>query len=101
MQTGLGRTGRFLALEHWGIQPDLVPLSKSLSGGYVPLGALLCSRAVFDATFDSMERSVVRGSTFGNGEFAAVRARQSYDDLLSQDTIPGWLGGADRARGAA
>jgi ornithine--oxo-acid transaminase len=72
VQTGLGRTGRFLALEHSGIQPDLVPLSKSLSGGYVPLGALLCSRAVFDATFDSMERSVVHGSTFGNGEFAAA-----------------------------
>jgi ornithine--oxo-acid transaminase len=72
VQTGLGRTGRFLAFEHWGIEPDLVPLSKSLSGGYVPLGALLCSRAVFDATFDSMERSVVHGSTFGNGEFAAA-----------------------------
>ncbi len=72
VQTGLGRTGRFLACEHWGIEPDLVPLAKSLSGGYVPLGALLCSRAVFDATFDSMERSVVHGSTFGNGEFAAA-----------------------------
>jgi ornithine--oxo-acid transaminase len=79
VQTGLGRTGRFLALEHWGIQPDLVPLSKSLSGGYVPLGALLCSRAVFDATFDSMERSVVHGSTFGNGEFAAAAGLATVD----------------------
>src|SRR5438067_9523068 len=72
--TGLGRTGRFLALEHWGIEPDLVALSKALSGGYVPAGALLTSRNVFRATFDSMERSVVHGSTFGGGDFAAAAA---------------------------
>jgi ornithine--oxo-acid transaminase len=72
VQTGLGRTGRFLALEHWGIEPDLVPVSKALSGGYVPVGALLASRSVFNATFDSMERSVVHGSTFGGGDLAAA-----------------------------
>jgi ornithine--oxo-acid transaminase len=72
VQTGLGRTGRFLALEHWGIEPDLVTLSKALSGGYVPAGALLASRRVFDATFGSMERSVVHGSTFGGGDLAAA-----------------------------
>jgi ornithine--oxo-acid transaminase len=74
VQTGLGRTGRFLALEHWGIEPDLVTVSKALSGGYVPAGALLCSRKVFRATFDSMERSVVHGSTFGGGDLAAAAA---------------------------
>jgi ornithine--oxo-acid transaminase len=74
VQTGLGRTGRFLALEHWGVEPDLVTVSKALSGGYVPAGALLCSRDVFRATFDSMERSVVHGSTFGGGDLAAAAA---------------------------
>ncbi len=74
VQTGLGRTGRFLALEHWGIEPDLVTLSKAMSGGYVPAGALLTSRGVFRGTFDSMERSVVHGSTFGGGDFAAAAA---------------------------
>jgi ornithine--oxo-acid transaminase len=72
VQTGLGRTGRFLALEHWGVEPDMVTLAKALSGGYVPIGALLASRSVFDATFDSMERSVVHGSTFGGGDLAAA-----------------------------
>ena len=81
VQTGLGRTGRFLALEHWGIQPDMVTLSKALSGGFVPVGALLASRAVFDATFDSMERSVVHGSTFGNGDFAAAAALATLEVL--------------------
>ena len=87
VQTGLGRTGRFLAFEHWGIEPDLVPLSKSLSGGYVPLGALLCSRAVFDATFDSMERSVVHGSTFGNGEFAAAAGLATLDVIEREQLV--------------
>jgi ornithine--oxo-acid transaminase len=72
VQTGLGRTGKFLALDHWGIEPDLVTLSKALSGGYVPLGAVLASRSVFKGTFDSMERSVVHGSTFGGGDLAAA-----------------------------
>jgi ornithine--oxo-acid transaminase len=72
VQTGLGRTGRFFALEHWGVQPDMVTIAKALSGGYVPAGALLASRAVFDATFDSLERSVVHGSTFGGGDLAAA-----------------------------
>lgn len=79
VQTGLGRTGRFLALEHWGIEPDLVPISKALSGGYVPVGALLASRRVFEATFDSMERSVVHGSTFGGGDLAAAAGLATLD----------------------
>jgi ornithine--oxo-acid transaminase len=81
VQTGLGRTGRFLALEHWGIEPDMVTVSKALSGGYVPVGALLASRAVFDATFDSMERSVVHGSTFGGGDLAAAAGLATLDVL--------------------
>jgi ornithine--oxo-acid transaminase len=73
VQTGLGRTGEFLCLEHWpDVRPDIVTLSKALSGGFVPVGATLCSRAVFEATFDSMENSVVHGSTFGNNDFAAA-----------------------------
>ena len=43
VQTGFGRTGRLFAFEHWGLEPDLVPVAKSLSGGYVPVGALLMS----------------------------------------------------------
>jgi ornithine--oxo-acid transaminase len=72
VQTGLARTGRFYAFEHWNVQPDMVTIAKALSGGYVPAGALLASRGVFDATFDSMERSVVHGNTFGGGDLAAA-----------------------------
>jgi ornithine--oxo-acid transaminase len=74
VQTGIGRTGRFLALEHWGIEPDLICLSKALSGGLVPVGAVLVSRSAFDAVFDGMERAVRHGSTFGGNDLAAAVA---------------------------
>jgi ornithine--oxo-acid transaminase len=74
VQTGIGRTGRFLALEHWQLQPDLVCVAKALSGGLVPIGAVLCSRAAFDSVFDGMERAVRHGSTFGGNDLAAAAA---------------------------
>jgi ornithine--oxo-acid transaminase len=72
VQTGLGRTGRFLALEHWGLEPDMICLAKALSGGFVPIGAVLVSRAAFDRVFDGMERAVRHGSTFGGNDLAAA-----------------------------
>ncbi|HTU80309.1 MAG TPA: aspartate aminotransferase family protein [Solirubrobacteraceae bacterium] len=74
VQTGVARTGRFLALEHWGLEPDMVCLAKALSGGFVPIGALLVSRPAFDAVFDGMERAVRHGSTFGGNDLAAAVA---------------------------
>jgi ornithine--oxo-acid transaminase len=74
VQTGIGRTGRFLALEHWGLEPDMVCVAKALSGGFVPIGALLVSRAAFDRVFDGMERAVRHGSTFGGNDLAAAAA---------------------------
>jgi ornithine--oxo-acid transaminase len=74
VQTGLGRTGRFLALEHWDLAPDMICLSKALSGGLVPVGAVLVSRAAFDRVFDGMERAVRHGSTFGGNDLGAAAA---------------------------
>jgi ornithine--oxo-acid transaminase len=72
VQTGLGRTGRFLALEHWDLQPDMICLAKALSGGLVPIGAVLVSRVAFERVFDGMERAVRHGSTFGGNDLAAA-----------------------------
>jgi ornithine--oxo-acid transaminase len=72
VQTGVGRTGRFLALEHWDLQPDIICLAKALSGGLVPIGAALVSRSVFGKVFDGMERAVRHGSTFGGNDLAAA-----------------------------
>jgi ornithine--oxo-acid transaminase len=72
VQVGLGRTGRFFTAEHWQLAPDIVTVAKALSGGYVPIGAVLASRQVLSAVFDSMERGVVIGSTFGGNDLAAA-----------------------------
>ena len=74
IQCGIGRTGRFLALEHWRLQPDIICLAKALSGGLVPIGAVLVSRGAFDRVFDGMERAVRHGSTFGGNDLAAAAA---------------------------
>src|SRR5690348_10150505 len=47
--SGYGRTGRCLAIEHWGVEPDIVVMGKGISGGYVPLGAVLAAPRVVDA----------------------------------------------------
>ena len=70
IQTGLGRTGRFLALDHWGVQPDMVLIAKALSGGHVPVGAVITTKRVFDKVFSRMDKAVVHGSTFAKGDLA-------------------------------
>jgi ornithine--oxo-acid transaminase len=87
VQTGLGRTGRFLALEHWGVEPDLVTLAKALSGGFVPIGAVLTTTAVRDAVFDSMERAVVHGSTFSGGDLAAAAGLATLATLDAEGLV--------------
>lgn len=71
VQTGLGRTGRMFAYQHApGLEPDVVLASKSLSGGLVPVGAVLVRREAFDAVFSSLDRAVVHSSTFAQGGLA-------------------------------
>lgn len=70
VQTGLGRTGRFLAVEHWGVEPDIVLLAKALSGGHVPVGAVATKSWIFAKVFDRLDRAVVHGSTFGKNDLA-------------------------------
>jgi ornithine--oxo-acid transaminase len=81
VQTGFGRTGAMFAFEHWGLEPDLVPVAKSLSGGYVPVGALLMSRAVHEAVFDSMENAFSHGSTFAPNELAMAAGLATLHEL--------------------
>jgi len=87
IQTGLGRTGRFLAVEHWGVEPDMVLLSKSLSGGHVPVGAVLTRKWIFDKVFDRMDRAVVHGSTFAKNDLAMAAGLATLDILQSERLI--------------
>jgi ornithine--oxo-acid transaminase len=84
IQTGLGRTGRFLAIEHWGIEPDMVLLAKSLSGGHVPVGAVLTRKWIFERVFDRMDRAVVHGSTFAKNDLAMAAGLATLDVIESE-----------------
>ena len=70
VQTGMGRTGRFLCGEHWRLEPDIVTLSKSLGGGYVPVSATITRRSIHDAVFSRLDRCQVHSTTFGQNELA-------------------------------
>jgi ornithine--oxo-acid transaminase len=87
IQTGFGRTGKLFAYEHWQLEPDLVPIAKSLSGGYVPVGALLMSRAVHEAVYDSMQNAVAHGSTFAPNELAMVAGLATLQELDDEGLV--------------
>jgi ornithine--oxo-acid transaminase len=87
IQTGFGRTGKLFAFEHWGLEPDMVPVAKSLSGGYVPVGALLMSRAVHEAVFDSMQNAVSHGSTFAPNELAMAAGLATLHELEEEQLV--------------
>ena len=70
VQVGMGRAGRFLCCEHWNLEPDIVTLSKSLGGGYIPVSATVTRRRIHDATFNRLDRCQVHSTTFGQNELA-------------------------------
>lgn len=72
VQSGMGRTGTFFAFEHEGLAPDIVLLSKALSGGLVPTGAVIATDEIFESVFSRMDRCVVHSSTFGKNSLSAA-----------------------------
>ena len=70
VQTGLGRTGRWWGFEQWGLEPDIITVAKSLSGGFVPCAAVVTRREIYQKTFSRLDRCVVHSSTFGRNNLA-------------------------------
>lgn len=87
IQTGMGRTGKFLAIEHWGIQPDMVLLSKSLSGGYVPISCMLGKAEIFDKVFNSLDRCVVHSNTFSQNMMSMAAGIVTLDVMEEEKLI--------------
>ncbi|PZV09337.1 MAG: aspartate aminotransferase family protein [Leptolyngbya sp.] len=87
VQTGLGRTGKWWAIEHFGVEPDLLCMAKALSGGFVPVGAVACRSWIFDKVFNRMDRAVVHGSTFGKNNLAMAAGLVTLDVLETE----GWI----------
>ncbi|PWB78123.1 MAG: acetylornithine transaminase [Candidatus Methylomirabilota bacterium] len=76
VQTGMGRTGRLFAYEHWGIRPDIVTLAKGLGGG-LPIGAMIAKKPVADAFVPGSH-----ASTFGGNPFVTTVALTVLTEIL-------------------
>lgn len=87
VQTGLGRTGRWWGFEHWGLEPDLVTVAKSLSGGYVPCAAIVSRREIQQRTFNRLDRCVVHSSTFGRNNLAMACGLATLQVLEDEDLV--------------
>ena len=87
VQTGLGRTGKFFCFEHWGLEPDIITVSKALSGGFVPIGAMLTSDRIFSSVFDSMEKALKHSTTFGRNQLAMVAGLATLAVFEDEDII--------------
>jgi len=70
IQTGIGRTGKFWAIDHWNVKPDMILMAKALSGGFIPVGAVAMTQKIMDTVFNRMDRAVVHGSTFSKNNMA-------------------------------
>jgi ornithine--oxo-acid transaminase len=86
VQTGLFRTGRFLAAQHFAVNPDMVVLAKALSGGLIPVGAVLMTEEISHAMYSSLQRAIVHTSTFGENALA-MRAGLATLDVLENENL--------------
>jgi putrescine aminotransferase len=82
VQTGMGRTGKLFALEHWGVEPDIICLAKALGGGVMPIGATVATEAVFSRLFDN---PFLHTTTFGGNPLACAAALATIDVLIEEN----------------
>lgn len=84
VQTGLYRTGTFLAAHQYRVKPDMVVLAKALSGGLVPVSAVLMTDRIYRAVYDSLKGAIIHTSTFGENALA-MRAGLATLDVLEPE----------------
>ena len=87
IQTGLGRTGKFWAIEHWNVKPDMLCIAKALSGGFVPVGAVAMTQQIMDSVFNRMDRAVVHGSTFSKNNMAMAAGLASLEVIKNENLV--------------
>jgi ornithine--oxo-acid transaminase len=86
VQTGMFRTGTFLAAQQYGVTPDMVVLAKALSGGLVPVSAVLMTDDVYRSVYSSLRRAIVHTSTFSENSLS-MRAGLATLDVLEQEQL--------------
>src|SRR6185503_7377350 len=87
IQTGLGRTGKMFGFQHWDLEPDIITIAKSLSGGFVPCAAIITRRDIYQKTFSRMDRCVVHSTTFGRNNLAMACGLAALEVIDSEDLI--------------
>jgi ornithine--oxo-acid transaminase len=86
VQTGLNRVGPFLASQRFGVEPDVVVLAKALSGGLIPVSAVLMTEEIYSSTYSSLKRSIIHSSTFSENGLA-MRAGLATLDVLESENL--------------
>src|SRR5881398_2192569 len=87
VQTGLGRTGKMFGFQLWNLEPDIITLAKTLSGGYVPCGAIVTRRDIYQKTFSRMDRCVVHSTTFGRNNLAMACGLAALEVIDNENLI--------------
>jgi len=86
VQTGMYRTGTFLAAHQFEVQPDIVILAKALSGGLMPVSAVLMTDKVYQSVYSSLRRAIVHTSTFSENSLS-MRAGLATLDVLEREKL--------------
>jgi putrescine aminotransferase len=87
VQTGFGRTGSMFAVDRLGVEPDLMAVAKSLSGGLIPIGAMLARRDLWMKAYGTVESFALHTSTFGGGSLACAAGLATVKVLRETDLI--------------
>ena len=87
IHTGIGRTGAFLAAERFGVEPDLVCLSKGLSGAQVPVSVVVTRKKVITSVYSRLDRSEVHATTFEGNNLAMVAGLATLQVLDDENLI--------------
>ena len=87
IQTGLGRCGSMFCYELFGAEPDILCLSKSLSGGIIPIGCMSVEESLWNATYGKLRNSTLLSTTFGGNTLACVAAIKTLD-IIMEENLP-------------
>lgn len=87
IQTGLGRCGSMFCYEIFGAEPDILCLSKSLSGGIIPIGCMAVEESLWHATYGKLKNASLLSTTFGGNTLACVAAIKTLD-IIMEENLP-------------
>jgi adenosylmethionine-8-amino-7-oxononanoate aminotransferase len=100
VMTGMGRTGRNFAVEHWGIAPDILVTAKGLSSGYAPLGAVIASKKVVDAIAEG-SGAFLHGFTYNAHPVSVAAGRAVLRRVRSLNLVHAADSGVEGTAGSA